>query len=150
MAARSLIELSVIAVKPSEARSLSESEGDSGQERRRHKKRRQKHRPSGRSEDEGSDHESSRRPRHKKSKHSRDDSQAPAESPEGDGGKHREPKKETDEEYDARLEREEKERFEAERKQELERLKTLQQEVSTKNGVRFKGTASCSVCRDNH
>lgn len=50
------------------------------------------------------------------------------------------PQEETEEQYDARLEREEKERLEAERKRELERLKKrLEENVPTHNGVKFKG-----------
>lgn len=50
------------------------------------------------------------------------------------------PAEETEEQYDARLEREEKERLEAEKKEELERLKKrLEEDVPTHNGVRFKG-----------
>jgi len=49
-------------------------------------------------------------------------------------------RKETEEEYDARLEREEKERLAAARKLELERLsRQREEEASSTNGVRFKG-----------
>jgi peptidyl-prolyl isomerase G (cyclophilin G) len=48
--------------------------------------------------------------------------------------------KETEEEYDARLEREENERLAAARKREVERLsRQREQEASSTNGVRFKG-----------
>jgi peptidyl-prolyl isomerase G (cyclophilin G) len=51
-------------------------------------------------------------------------------------------RKETEEEYDARLEREENERLATERKRELERLARQQeQEPPSTNGVRFKGTS---------
>jgi len=50
------------------------------------------------------------------------------------------PAEETEEEYDARLEREEKERIEAERKKELERIKQkYESEIRDSNGIRFKG-----------
>ncbi|KAG6819587.1 hypothetical protein H0H93_010471 [Arthromyces matolae] len=52
-----------------------------------------------------------------------------------------EPRKETEEEYDARLEREEKERIEEARKKELQRIKEkYENELAEKSGgVRFKG-----------
>jgi peptidyl-prolyl isomerase G (cyclophilin G) len=47
---------------------------------------------------------------------------------------------ETEEEYDARLEREENERIEAEKKRELERIKRkYDSEIQNSNGIRFKG-----------
>jgi len=49
-------------------------------------------------------------------------------------------RKETEEEYDARLEREENERLAVARQRELEQLKQQhEQETSSTNGVRFKG-----------
>ena len=51
---------------------------------------------------------------------------------------------ETEEQYDARLEREETERLAAQRKIHLEHMKRAQEDVPTKNGVRFKGMASNS------
>ncbi len=56
----------------------------------------------------------------------------------------RRPNGETEEEYDARLEREEIERIELQRRAELERLKRLNDEsIQSKDGVRFKGQSSC-------
>lgn len=49
------------------------------------------------------------------------------------------PEGETEEQYDARLEREEKARLELHRKRELERLKEMQNDTPTTSGVRFKG-----------
>ena len=52
-------------------------------------------------------------------------------------------RKETEEEYDARLEREENERIAAEKRRKLEALKDRHQrelERPAQNGVRFKGT----------
>jgi peptidyl-prolyl isomerase G (cyclophilin G) len=51
------------------------------------------------------------------------------------------PTQETEEEYDARLEREELERIEAQRKKDLERLKErYEREIQNNNGgVRLKG-----------
>lgn len=51
------------------------------------------------------------------------------------------PEEETEEQYDARLEREEKERLEESKRRELERLKRRldQENAPTTNGVRFKG-----------
>ncbi|KAG5637965.1 hypothetical protein H0H81_002409 [Sphagnurus paluster] len=52
------------------------------------------------------------------------------------------PTEETEEEYDARLEREEKEREEAARKRELEWIKEkYEAELRSNNGVRFKGVS---------
>jgi hypothetical protein len=61
------------------------------------------------------------------------------------------PIKETEEEYDARLEREEKERVEAERKKELELIKKkYEDDLKNLNSVRFKGmcirTMSVDFC----
>jgi peptidyl-prolyl isomerase G (cyclophilin G) len=49
------------------------------------------------------------------------------------------PVEETEEEYDARLEREENERIEMERKRELERIKRTYDGENNRNGIRFKG-----------
>jgi len=77
--------------------------------------------------------------RRKKSKHKKDRSITPGD----DGTHHRDdkgPVAETEEEYDARLEREENERREAARKKELERIrKQFADDVQTTDGVRFKG-----------
>lgn len=57
-------------------------------------------------------------------------------------------RKETEEEYDARLEREENERIAAEQRRRLEALKDRYQrdlEKSPQNGVRFKGTQIASL-----
>lgn len=118
------------------ARSDVESDSDSGDEsqKRKHKKRRHKKHRSTSSSDEDSGHEK-RHHKHRRSK-TRDRS----------GSRHRKgeqggvPREETEAEYDARLEREERERLEAEKRKELERLKRIAEaEVPTKNGVRFKG-----------
>jgi len=102
--------------------------------RRRHRRSRS---PSDGDDDEGpgseSDSRSRRRKRRKEKKLKKDRPTSKARSPV-------EEQKETEEEYDARLEREEKERLEAERKRRLESLKTRHQEDQTsENGVRFKG-----------
>jgi peptidyl-prolyl isomerase G (cyclophilin G) len=50
------------------------------------------------------------------------------------------PIKETEEEYDARLEKEEKERIDEDRKKELERIKQkYESEIQNSKGIRFKG-----------
>lgn len=55
-------------------------------------------------------------------------------------------RKETEEEYDARLEREENERLAAARKREMERLsRQREQEAPSTNGVRFKGRFFCPL-----
>jgi peptidyl-prolyl isomerase G (cyclophilin G) len=75
--------------------------------------------------------------RRKKSKHKTDRSITPEDSP---GGRDKGPVAETEEEYDARLEREENERREAARKNELEGIrKQYAHDAQSTNGVRFKG-----------
>ncbi|KAJ7284715.1 cyclophilin-like domain-containing protein [Mycena rebaudengoi] len=70
----------------------------------------------------------------KKSKRKKDAKEAPATQP-GTA-----PAGETEEEYDARLEREELERFEEQRKKDLARIKEqYESEIQNKDGVRFKG-----------
>ena len=50
------------------------------------------------------------------------------------------PREETEEEYDARLEREEKERLEEARRLELERIKRQYEDsLRSNDGIRFKG-----------
>ncbi|GBE88441.1 Peptidyl-prolyl cis-trans isomerase cyp11 [Sparassis crispa] len=119
------------------AASGSESEGESAsQERRKHKKRRHH-----RSESQDSDDRARRHHRKGKSQHKKPRSKSPLSdrrSAEGEKGPPP-PEEETEEQYDARLEREEKERLEEERIRELERLKKKLEETQTKNGVRFKG-----------
>lgn len=77
--------------------------------------------------------------RHKKSKRKHDRSVTPLAEKEriiDVGG----PVTETEEEYDARLEREENERREAERRKELERIRRQYDDAArTTDGVRFKG-----------
>jgi len=82
-----------------------------------------------RSESEDSDRSG---PRRKKSKKKKDEETVPVPAA---------PPQETEEEYDARLEREELERIEAQKKEDLQRLKgRYEQEVQNKNGgVRLKG-----------
>lgn len=71
----------------------------------------------------------------KKSKHKKKSNDVVVDEP-----ANREPVEETEEEYDARLEREENERFEEERRKELARIKEkYEKEIQSKNGVRFKG-----------
>jgi peptidyl-prolyl isomerase G (cyclophilin G) len=60
-------------------------------------------------------------------------------------------RKETEEEYDARLEREENERIVAEKQRRLEALKDRYQrdlEKPPQNGIRFKGTSIASFTLD--
>jgi len=77
--------------------------------------------------------------RRKKSRHKKDR----AVTPEGDNARDKgdgTPVAETEEEYDARLEREENERREAERKKELDRIrKQYADAAQSTDGVRFKG-----------
>lgn len=122
-------------------RSQSEPDSESETERRRDKKRRHHHRSRSRTDSESVDEDRSRRHHHKKSKRKKDRSRSPSrpKNAGSDDEKATIPQEETEEQYDARLEREEKERLEAQRKRELERLKRLQEDVPTTNGVRFKG-----------
>ena len=98
--------------------------------------RRRSRRSRSRSRSSGSEDENRRR---KKSKRKR-----AVEDLKGEKGNEKEPSgmpiEETEEEYDARLEREEKERIEAERRKELERIKRkYENDVHDSNGIRFKG-----------
>ncbi|KAJ7677339.1 cyclophilin-like domain-containing protein [Mycena rosella] len=79
----------------------------------------------------------SNRPRHHRKKSKRKKDEEPAEAVTELAA----PVGETEEEYDARLEREENERLEAQRKKDLERIKErYDSEIQTKNGgVRLKG-----------
>ncbi|KAF7424321.1 hypothetical protein PC9H_009628 [Pleurotus ostreatus] len=76
--------------------------------------------------------------RHKKAKsrrnHPADDLTKDAKAPVNTSA----PQGETEEEYDARLEREENERLAAERRRHLERFKQLD-DTTPKDGIRFKG-----------
>ncbi|KAH8831348.1 cyclophilin-like domain-containing protein [Flagelloscypha sp. PMI_526] len=107
-------------------------------ERERSRKRKSRKRSSSRSGRSDSESESERRRRKKNKKRSkkhRSDKEEPA--PEEDQA----PRKETEEEYDARLEREENERIAAQRKEKLRKAKEqLELDAqSSKGGVRFKG-----------
>ncbi|OBZ72620.1 Peptidyl-prolyl cis-trans isomerase cyp11 [Grifola frondosa] len=124
--------------KQPESKSTAASEPESSselsdEEKRRHRKKR-RHR----------DESSERRHHHKnKSKHKSKKARSPSHSP-AEGEKKQEapadPQEETEEQYDARLEREEKERLEAARKRELERIKRRVEESSqARGGVRLKG-----------
>lgn len=126
-----------LAKEPSVSASESEEEDEEEERsRKRHKRRRRSHSPADAAEDD-----SGKRPKRKhkhKRKHRKDSKDSPSRSgkvePVGE-------RKETEEEYDARLEREENERLAAERKRELEHLtRQHEQESPSTNGVRFKGT----------
>ncbi|KAI0762044.1 cyclophilin-like domain-containing protein [Irpex lacteus] len=129
-----------------ETRSQSDSNDDVEREQRKHKKRRHKHNTGTISDDE-SDEGHSKRRRHKKSKRkdrSRSHSRA-KDVEDSDRKRTGTPEEETEEQYDARLEREEKERLEEQRRKELERLKRLKEDVPTTNGVRFKGMLNVAM-----
>ncbi|KAL1712694.1 cyclophilin-like domain-containing protein [Schizophyllum commune] len=123
--------------KPTSEESVSDEDS-----RSRKRKSRRRSPSSGVSSDE--DRDRKRKHKSKKSKHRKHRSRtpdAPATSTE--------PRQETEEEYDARLEREEKERIEARRKEELrrvqEQLKRRQEREASNSapdgqtGIRFKG-----------
>ncbi|TCD62901.1 hypothetical protein EIP91_006258 [Steccherinum ochraceum] len=129
-------------VKAKESEDESQEESDRSGEK--HKKRRHRRRSSSRSpasdasEDEDRSRHKKRRSKKSKSKHRRDKDR-PASHDRGGSSEKREPEEETEEQYDARLEREENERLEAARRKELERLKREAESVVSKDGVRFKG-----------
>ena len=110
-------------------------EGDSG-DRHRHKKRskRQSHK----------DKDKKKSKKHRGHSLPRSPTKEVANEP-----KPSEPvKQETEEEYDARLEREEKERIEVARKQELEEIKRRYEEANLRSqdgGIRFKGTPNFQI-----
>lgn len=96
--------------------------------------RRQSRRSRSRSGSPDSDMERSRRKKPKRKRTSED------EMGENEKQINKVPVEETEEEYDARLEREENERIEAERKTELERIKRkYDSDIQNSNGIRFKG-----------
>lgn len=96
--------------------------------------RRQSRRSRSRSGSPDSDMERSRRKKPKRKRTSED------EKGENEKQINKVPVEETEEEYDARLEREENERIEAERKTELERIKRkYDSDIQNSNGIRFKG-----------
>jgi peptidyl-prolyl isomerase G (cyclophilin G) len=115
---------------------LSVSASESGDESERTHKRHKRHQRS-RSPGNTTERDSKRHKRKRKHKQQKDEGHSPSRSGKDEPVGER---KETEEEYDARLEREEKERLAAERKRELERLsRQREQEASSTNGVRFKG-----------
>jgi peptidyl-prolyl isomerase G (cyclophilin G) len=101
-------------------------------------RQRRKHRSNSPDEDRST-------PRRKKPKHKKDRSL----TPEGDSAQekgNKGPAAETEEEYDARLEKEENERRETERKKELEGIrKQYMDDAQSTDGVRFKGLFYISV-----
>jgi len=116
--------------------SASESEEEE-RSRKRHKRRRRRSRSRSPS-DVSKDDDDKRHKRKHKHKQRKDEEHSPSRP-----GKVEEPageRKETEEEYDARLEREENGRLAAARQRELERLsRQREQEAQSTNGVRFKG-----------
>jgi peptidyl-prolyl isomerase G (cyclophilin G) len=123
------------ALLPAKEPSVSASEsGDETEKAHKHHKRRQRSRSPG----NAAERDSKRHKRKRKHKQRKDEGHSPSRSEKGEPVGER---KETEEEYDARLEREENERLAAARKRELERLsQQREQEAQSTNGVRFKGT----------
>jgi len=128
------LELRKKAAPPPKETSVSASESEEEEERtrKRHKRRRRSRSPGDAAEDDDKRHK--RKHKHKQQKDEEHSSSQPGKvEPAGE-------RKETEEEYDARLEREENERLAAERKRELERLSQQhEQKVPSTGGVRFKG-----------
>ncbi|KAH9011902.1 cyclophilin-like domain-containing protein [Lactarius pseudohatsudake] len=122
-----------LSVSASESEDASDGEGEKG--RKRHKRRHHPPSSGGEGEEDDKRHKRRHKRKHRQDKERSLSKPAPIEESEPSGER-----KETEEEYDARLEREENERLEAERKRELERLKRQhEQETPSANGVRFKG-----------
>jgi peptidyl-prolyl isomerase G (cyclophilin G) len=122
------------ALLPAKEPSVSASEsGDEKERTHKHDKRRQRSRSPG----NATERDGKRHKRRRKHKQRKDEEHSPSRLEEGGPVGEQ---KETEEEYDARLEREENERLAATRKRELERLgRQRKQEVPSTNGVRFKG-----------
>jgi peptidyl-prolyl isomerase G (cyclophilin G) len=124
---------------PSEA-SASESESGSEREQRRGKKR--SHRPR-RDSRSLSPREASDSDLRKKSKRSKKESSKKSKKhkDEDEDRVPKEPRKETEEEYDARLEREENERIEAEKRRELARTaeRLAAKDLNSNGGIIYKG-----------
>lgn len=122
---------------PKEPSVSASSESEDETERRsnkRHKRRQRSRSPGNATEGDDKRHKRKRKHKHK---HQKDEERSPSRSrkaePVGE-------QKETEEEYDARLEREENERLAAAREREMERLsRQHEQEAPSTNGVRFKG-----------
>jgi len=129
------LELRKKAAPPPKEPSVSaSSESEDETERRshkRHKRRQRSHSPGNTTEGDDKRHK-----RKRKNKHQKDEERSPSRSGMADPPAER---KETEEEYDARLEREENERLAAARKHEMERLSRQHEQEIPSNGVRFKG-----------
>jgi peptidyl-prolyl isomerase G (cyclophilin G) len=111
------------------------SETEDETERKSHK--RHKRRRRSRSPGIATEGDDKRHKRKRKHKHQKDEERSPSRSGKAEPVAER---KETEEEYDARLEREENERLAAARKSEMEHLsRQREQEAPSTNGVRFKG-----------
>ncbi|THH16656.1 hypothetical protein EW146_g4017 [Bondarzewia mesenterica] len=122
--------------------SKSASESSDTESKEDHKRHKRRHRSRSRSPDDSDDRKRSKR----KHKHKHHKNRDHSKSLDSDGEKDQQSrgeKKETEEEFDARLEREEKERIEAARRRELERIVKQREEEaersSSNGGVRFKG-----------
>ena len=112
-----------------------ESDGQGDKSSKRHKRRRRSLVSGDDSEEDGKRHKRKHKRKHRQDKELSHSKPAPPEATEPAGER-----KETEEEYDARLEREENERLAAARQRGLEQLKRQhEQETSSTNGVRFKG-----------
>lgn len=120
-------------VLPQVKESQSESEGSDHDQ---HRKRRHGRRSKSPVDEDIQDRD--RRRKHKKSRRKKSPSRSPI--PATEQHQQSEPQEETEEQYDARLEREEKERIQAARMRELEKLKQASNgTIPTTNGIRFKG-----------
>jgi peptidyl-prolyl isomerase G (cyclophilin G) len=131
-------------VSASESEDVSDREGEKS--RKRHKRRRRSPSPGGDGEEDGKRHKRKHKRNHRQDKERSLPKPAAPEVSELSGER-----KETEEEYDARLEREENERLAAARQRELERLKRqTEQEASSTDGVRFKGIFFSSHSPQRH
>jgi hypothetical protein len=123
--------------EPSVSASESEDDGEGEKSRKRHKRRHLSPSPGGEGEEDGKRHRRKHKRKHRQDKGLSQLKPAPPPEESEPSGE----RKETEEEYDARLEREENERLAAARQHELERLKRQHEQETTPstNGVRFKG-----------
>lgn len=147
---------------------VSGSEADRSENEPRHsKKKRRRHGPDDPDSDRGSISEDNSDPENKHHKKSKLKHRSKGKDKVRSKHKHKEdkerspsrprtpsalvpPEEETEEQYDARLEREEMERLEELKRRELERLRRLVEEKEARqsnDGVRFKGTWGCILLR---
>ncbi|THH28240.1 hypothetical protein EUX98_g5954 [Antrodiella citrinella] len=124
--------------KQEEAKVKESADESANSDHEKSKKRRHRHRSRSPASEASEEEDRTRHKKHRskksKSKRSKDKVRSVSPSTEAKEGE-----EETEEQYDARLEREENERIEAARRKELERIKRNADNIVSKDGVRFKG-----------